>query len=51
MAHDVFLSHSARDRSYADAIRAKLESRGIRCWIAPRDIRPGTTIDNVADNV
>ncbi len=41
MAHDVFISHSARDKPYADGVCAKLESRGIRCWIAPRDIRPG----------
>ncbi len=41
MAHDVFISHSARDKPIADAVCAKLESRGIRCWIAPRDIRPG----------
>src|SRR5208282_1056876 len=41
MAHDVFISHSARDKPAADAVCAKLESRGIRCWIAPRDIRPG----------
>ena len=41
MAHDAFISHSARDKPYADAICAKLESRGIRCWIAPRDVRPG----------
>ena len=25
----------------ADAVCAKLEERGIRCWIAPRDILPG----------
>jgi formylglycine-generating enzyme required for sulfatase activity len=41
MAHDVFISHSARDKPIADAVCAKLESRGIRCWIAPRDIAPG----------
>jgi TolB-like protein/Tfp pilus assembly protein PilF len=41
MPHDVFISHSARDKPYADAMCAKLESRGIRCWIAPRDIAPG----------
>ncbi|HVA40921.1 MAG TPA: TIR domain-containing protein, partial [Candidatus Binataceae bacterium] len=39
--HDVFISHSVRDEPYADAVCAKLESRAIRCWIAPRDIRPG----------
>lgn len=26
----------------AEAVRAGLEEEGIRCWIAPRDIRPGT---------
>ena len=41
MAHDVFISHSARDKPAADAICAKLEARSIRCWIAPRDIHPG----------
>ena len=41
MAHDVFISHSARDKPFADAVCAKLESRGMRCWIAPRDIRAG----------
>lgn len=42
MAHDVFISHSSQDKTIADAVCAMLESRGIRCWIAPRDILPGT---------
>jgi hypothetical protein len=42
MAHDVFISHSSKDKSIADAVCAVLEREGIRCWIAPRDIRPGT---------
>jgi hypothetical protein len=41
MAHDVFISYSAHDKPAADAVCVKLESRGIRCWTAPRDIRPG----------
>jgi hypothetical protein len=41
MAHDVFISHSSKDKPVADAICAALEKRGIRCWIAPRDILPG----------
>jgi hypothetical protein len=40
MAHDVFLSHSHVDKVFADAICHKLEADGIRCWVAPRDIRP-----------
>jgi hypothetical protein len=40
MAHDVFISYSSKDKPTADATCATLESRGIRCWIAPRDILP-----------
>ncbi|MFH1764461.1 MAG: TIR domain-containing protein [Gemmatimonadota bacterium] len=43
MAHDVFISHSSRDKTTADAICGSLETNGIRCWIAPRDITPGAT--------
>jgi hypothetical protein len=39
---DVFLSYSSHDKQWADAACAFLESRRIRCWIAPRDISPGT---------
>src|SRR5205823_6446386 len=40
--HDVFISHSTEDKASADAICAALESAGVRCWIAPRDILPGS---------
>lgn len=42
MAHDVFISYSFEDKATADAICATLENNNIRCWIAPRDIIPGT---------
>ena len=41
MAHDVFISYSSKDKPTADAVCAMLESRGVRCWVAPRDILPG----------
>ena len=41
LAHDVFISYSSKDKPAADAACAVLESKGIRCWIAPRDIIPG----------
>ena len=40
MSHQVFLSHSHVDKVFADAICHWLEAAGIRCWVAPRDIRP-----------
>ena len=41
MAHDLFISHSSKDKTISDAICAALEGAGIRCWIAPRDVQPG----------
>jgi hypothetical protein len=37
---DVFVSYPHQDKGTADAVCAKLEAEGIRCWIAPRDIAP-----------
>jgi hypothetical protein len=41
MAHDVFISHASKDRRIADAICEELESSGLKCWIAPRNISKG----------
>jgi TIR domain-containing protein len=41
LRRDVFVSHSTKDKEAADAIVAHLESGGVSCWIAPRDIVPG----------
>jgi hypothetical protein len=41
MAHDVFISHAAKDKAIADAVCAALEAEKMRCWVAPRDIRSG----------
>lgn len=43
MSHHVFLSYSTKDKNAADAVCAALEARGIRVWIAPRDIAPGAS--------
>jgi hypothetical protein len=42
MAFDAFISYSSKDKTTANAACAGLESAGVRCWIAPRDIRGGT---------
>jgi hypothetical protein len=39
--HDIFISHSSTDSKLAYAICHYLEERGIRCWIAPRDVQGG----------
>jgi len=42
MTFDAFVSYSNRDKATADAACAALEAAGIRCWIAPRDVVPGS---------
>jgi len=50
MAFDVFISYGHQDKLVADATCARLEERGIRCWIAPRDLLPGQSwAEGVAD--
>jgi TIR domain/Ankyrin repeats (3 copies) len=41
MARDVFISYSSNDKTVADAVCSVLESGGIECWIAPRNILAG----------
>jgi hypothetical protein len=41
MPHDVFISYSNTDGTLANAVVARLEEKGIRCWVAPRDIPAG----------
>ena len=38
----VFISHSTKNTKIAKRICAKLERDGWKCWIAPRDIVPGS---------
>ena len=39
---DVFVSYASQDVAVANTIVGALETHGIKCWIAPRDVRPGT---------
>ncbi|HRP08520.1 MAG TPA: toll/interleukin-1 receptor domain-containing protein [Gemmatimonadales bacterium] len=55
MAHDVFISYSSTDQQAALAVLHGLESAGIRCWMAPRDIGPGAIwaqaiMDGISDS-
>ena len=38
----VFISYSTRDRDIAENICNFLESNNVKCWMAPRDVKPGT---------
>ena len=37
-----FISYASRDASFANSIVHALEQQELRCWIAPRDVLPGS---------
>ncbi len=39
---DVFVSYASQDSAVANSIVENLESHGLKCWIAPRDVTPGS---------
>jgi hypothetical protein len=41
--HQVFVSYAFEDQAIADRIVAALEGSGYPCWIASRDIQPGSS--------
>ena len=49
-SHDVFISYSSSDKAVAEAACHVIEERGIRCWIAPRDIPPGCNYGDAIDS-
>ena len=42
MEQQVFISYSSADKATAERICGALEEAGVSCWIAPRNIEPGT---------
>lgn len=49
MNHDVFISYSSQNIDAAQAICHVLEQNEIRCWMAPRNIPPGSDYGDVID--
>lgn len=49
MDHDVFISYSSQDMEAAQAICHVLEQNEIRCWMAPRNIPPGSDYGDVIE--
>ncbi len=41
MAHDVFISYAEEDKQVAEQVCRTLEKEGVRCWMAPRDVKVG----------
>ena len=49
MNHDVFISYSSKEKSVADGVCHFLESNGVKCWIAPRDIPASSDYGDLID--
>lgn len=44
-----FISYSTSNQDFADRLHADLQARGVRCWFAPHDMRPGQEIEEQID--
>jgi TIR domain len=42
VGNDAFVSYASQDAAVSNAVVENLEQHGIRCWIAPRDVTPGS---------
>ena len=42
--YSCFISYSSKDQDAADRLHADLQSKGIRCWFAPEDMKIGDPI-------
>lgn len=49
MNHDVFISYSSKEKNIADGVCHFLESNGVKCWIAPRDIQASSDYGDLID--
>lgn len=43
--YSCFISYSTRNQDFADRLHADLQSKGVRCWFAPEDIRGGRKLN------
>ena len=42
LGHDIFVSYASQDAAVANSLVENLEQHGCKCWIAPRDVTPGS---------
>jgi TolB-like protein len=42
LGHDVFVSYASQDAAVANSVVENLEEHGLKCWIAPRNVKAGT---------
>ncbi len=48
--HSCFISHSSKDKEFADRLYTDLQTKGIRCWYSPQDLKIGDEMAPIIDN-
>lgn len=47
--YSCFISHSSKDKEFANRLYADLQNEGVRCWFAPEDLQIGAKIRPTLD--
>ena len=47
--YSCFISYSSKDEDFASRLHADLQSKGVRCWYAPEDMKIGAKILDTID--
>lgn len=47
--YSCFISHSSKDKEFADRLHADLQAQGIRCWYSAHDLKIGDEMDSIID--
>jgi TIR domain/Pentapeptide repeats (8 copies) len=47
--YSCFISYSSKDQEFAERLHTDLQSKGVRCWFAPHDVRGGRKLHEQID--
>jgi len=47
--YSCFISYSSKDQKFAERLHADLQSKGVRCWFAPQDLKIGDRLRTKID--
>ena len=47
--YSCFISYSTPDQPFSDRLHADLQSKGVRCWFAPHDVKGGRKLHEQID--
>jgi len=48
--YSCFISHSTKDKQFAERLYSDLQNRNVRCWYAPKDLKIGDKFQDVIED-